>query len=245
MPSRRACLVTTGIFSTQFLAGCGSLDPSGSADSEGNSTVAIENRADESVTVEVTISEVGGDKQFAETYRVTDGTTQRADTFDLGTGEYRIFVSLEHGGATKRWFTIDDAADTEGDPPIHVIVDEGRELYIFAPDVRQDPPPQPIDPDKYPDMLIRNRRETSLEVSVEVRDASTSDTLRSEMVTIAAGESRKFEIDTDRSLELRVETPEHAGESFELDGDRLAAPGYIFEVILRVDEITGGPTAVD
>ena len=244
MPSRRACLVTTGIFTTQFLAGCGSLE-SGSADSEGNSTVAIENRADESVTVEVTISEVEGDEQFAETYRVTDGTTQRADTFDLGTGEYRIFVSLEDGGATKRWFTVNDAADMEGDPPIHVIVDEDGEIYIFGPDVRQDPPPQPIDPDTYPDISIWNRRETDVEVSVEVRDASTSDTLRSETVTIAAGERRGFDIDADGTLELLVETPEHGKATFELDGDRLAAPGHIFDVTLRVDDITGGPAAVN
>lgn len=244
MPSRRACLVTTGVFSTQLLAGCASFAPPASPDSEENSTVAVENRADESVTVEVTISEVEGDAQFAETFHVTDGTTQDAGAFDLENGEYQIFVSLEDGGATRRWFTIDDATDTEGDPPIHVIVDDRGELYIFAPDVRQDPPPQPIDPDKYPDILIRNRRETTLEVSVEVRDASTSETLRSESVTIAAGESWGIDIDTEGALELRVEIPEHEKASFELDGDSLAAPGYVFEVTLREDDISGGPTVV-
>lgn len=239
MPSRRTFFVTTGIFSTQILAGC----TSSTADEQ--STVAIENRKDESVTFEVTIHEVGGEELYSDILDIDGGESERVGEFDLTEGDYRILASLEEAGATKRWFTIEGSNNDTDEPPIQIVVGDDGEIYVFAPNIQENPPPQPIDPGANPDILVENQTGIDIEVSVKVRNASTSELVLSDTFTLTGGDIREFDVEASGSLEVQIETDEHADKSFNVDGDELTRPDYTLNIDMYSDEIRVIPTVAD
>lgn len=239
MPSRRTFFVTAGIFSSHLLAGC----TSSTADEQ--STITIENREDESVTLEVTIHEVGGGELFSDMLHIDGGESERIGEFDLNEGDYRILASLEEAGATKRWFTIKDVNNDTDELPIHVTVDDDSEIYVFAPNIRENPPPQPIDPDDYPDLFVKNQTDNEIEISVTVRDPSASAPVLSDTFALTGGGTREVDVDTSGPLEVQIETAEHSNKSFNVDGDELSRPDYILNVDIYSDEIRAMPTVAD
>jgi hypothetical protein len=246
MPSRRGYLVTTGVLAVHGLTGCVSSGSSDSEDSPESATVAVKNRFKEEVTVDISIRTADGDGRFAETFRVDSGTTERSDSFPPSPGEYQITVSRQQEGKTERRFRIQDSYDTENDPPIHVTVYEDGELSVRAPGLieTEDSTKNTPDPDAIPDIHIRNSQDTSQEVSVELIDPMTGETLHSETMILAGGEAHELEVEIDGELELRVETPDHGQETFELDGEYVTRPGFSYEVDIEKDEIDGGLTGV-
>jgi hypothetical protein len=61
---------------------------------------------------------------------------------------------------------------------------------------------------------------------------------------LAGGQGHEVDIEANGELELRVETPDHGQETFELDGEIVSRPGFSFEVDIHKDEIDGGLTGV-
>jgi len=246
MHTRRGYLVTTGVLAVYGLTGCVSSGSSDSEDPRGNATVAVKNRFEEEVTVDISIRTAEGDERFAETFRVDSGTTERSDSFPPSPGEYQITVSRQQEGKTERRFRIQDSYDTEHDPPIHVTVYEDGELSVRAPGLieTEGSTKNTPDPDAIPDIHIRNSQDTSEEVSVELVDPTAGETLHSETMILAEGEGHEFDVEADGELELRVETADHGQETFELDGEYVSRPGYSYEVYIQKDEIDGGLTAV-
>ena len=246
MHTRRDYLVTTGTLAVYGLTGCVSSGSSDSGDSSESASVAVRNRFEESVTVDISIKTDEGDVRFTETFRVDSGTTERSENFRPSPGEYQITVSRQQKGKTERQFRIQDSYDTEDDPPIHVTVYEDSELSVRAPGLREtegstkDTP----DPDEIPDIHIRNSQDTSQEISVELIDPTAGETLHSETMTLAGGQGHEFDVEADGELELRVETADRGQETFELDGEYVSRPGYSFEVDIHKDEIDGGLAAV-
>jgi len=245
MHTRRGYLVTTGALAVYGLTGCVSSGSSDSEDPRGNATVAVKNRFEEEVTVDISIRTAEGDERFAETFRVDSGTTERSDGFPPSPGEYQITVSRQQEGKTERRFWIQDSYDTEHDPPIHVTVYEDGELSVRAPGLveTEDSTKNTPDPDN-PDIHIRNSGDTSQEVSVELIDPTAGETLHSETMILAEGEGHEFDVEADGELELRVETADHGQETFEFDGEYVSRPGYSYEVYMQKDEINGGLYAV-
>lgn len=246
MHTRRGYLVTTGALAVYGLTGCVSSGSSDSEDPRGNAAVAVRNRFEEEVTVDISIRTAEGDERFAETFRVDSGTTERSDGFPPSPGEYQITVSRQQEGKTERRFWIQDSYDTEHDPPIHVTVYEDGELSVRAPGLveTEDSTKNTPDPDAIPDIHIRNPQDTGQEVSVELIDSTAGETLHSETMILAEGEGHEFDVEADGELELRVETADHGQETFELDGEYVSRPGYSYEVYMQKDEINGGLYAV-
>jgi len=246
MHTRRGYLVTTGALAVHGLTGCVSSGSSDSEDPRGNATVAVKNRFEEEVTVDISIKTAEGDERFAETFRVDSGTTERSDSFPPSPGEYQITVSRQQEGKTERRFWIQDSYDTEHDPPIHVTVYEDGELSVRAPGLieTEDSTKNTPDPDAIPDIHIRNPQDTSQEVSVELIDPTAGETLHSETVVLARGQGHEVDIEANGELELRVETPDHGQETFGLDGEIVSRPGFSFEVDIHKDEMDGRLTGV-
>ena len=246
MPSRRGYLVTIGALAVHGLTGCVSSGTSDSNDSPESATVAVKNRFEEEVTVDISIRTAEGEERFAETFRVDSGTTERSNGFHPSPGEYQITVSRHQEGKTERQFWLQDSYDPEHDPPIHVTVYEDGELSVRAPGLleTEGPTKNTPDPDQIPDIHIRNSQDTSQEVSVELVDPTAGETLHSETMILAEGEGHEFDVEADGELELRVETADHGQETFELDGEYVSRPGYSYEVYIQKDEIDGGLTAV-
>lgn len=245
MHTRRDYLVTTGALAVHGLTGCVSSGSSDSEDPCGNATVAVKNRFEEEVTVDISIRTAEGDERFAETFRVDSGTTERSDSFPPSPGEYQITVSRQQEGKTERWFRIQDSYDTEHDPPIHVTVYEDGELSVRAPGLveTEGSTKSTPDPDN-PDIHIRNSQDTSQEVSIELVDPTAGETLHSETMILAEGEGHAFDVGADGELELRVETADHGQETFELDSEYVSRPGYSYEVYIQKNKIDGGLYAV-
>jgi hypothetical protein len=245
MPSRRGYFVTIGALAVHGLTGCLS-SGSDSEDSPESATVAVKNRFEEEVTIDISIWTAEGDERFAETFRVDSGTTERSASFPPSPGEYQITVSRHQEGKTERRFWIQDSYDTEHDPPILVTVYEDGELSVRAPGLleTEGPAKNTPDPDAIPDIHIRNSQDTSQEVSVELVDPTAGETLLSETMILAEGEGHELDVEADGELELRVETADHGQETFELEGDYVSRPGYSYEVYIQKDEIDGGLSAV-
>jgi hypothetical protein len=244
--TRRGYLVTTGALAVYGLTGCVSSGSSDAEDSPESATVAVRNRFEEEVTVDISIKTAEGDERFAETFRVDSGTTERSDSFLPSPGEYQITVSRQPEGKTERRFWIRDSYDPEHDQPIHVTVYEDGELSVRAPGLieTEGSTKNTLDPDAIPDIHIRNSQDSSQEVSVELVDTTAGETLHSETMILAGGQGHEVDVEAGGELELRVETPDHGQETFELDGEIVTRPGFSFDVDIHWAEIDGSLTGV-